>query len=600
MTKTFGQHLVNAALPVEKRNRGPLTKANLTGLLAEMAREDPQNYGRDVSRLKRLGDEVSTLEGISVGLDDIEPRIAERDAVLAPHATAFEAATDDDAREKALLAGQRAMMEHTRSHPGTMSEMARSGGRGNVAQLMKIVASPVASRDETDRVTPWLIRRSYSEGLRPAEAWVAGNEARIDTIRSNIAVVEPGDLAKILINNMSNHVITSPDCGTRNGISLPGGSTDTVDRFLAEGAGDFPAGTQVTSSVAARLRSTPNVVVRSPMTCTLHDGLCQRCAGLSPAGHLHSIGTNVGLRSAQAMAEPLTQMALSAKHGGQLAKGNGEPTIEGVKGVRQLIEIPNSFTHRATLAEYAGKVDAVRAAPQGGHHVVIGDEEHYVPPELVVRVRPGDRVAAGDALSNGVPKPDDVVRHKGLGAGREYLVGALHRLYTDKGIDLDRRHFETLAKSVLNHMYVADADPEKHPNFMRGDVVSYNRVREALAESAREVPVHDAIGETLSREIRHWTAGTVVTADMADALNRQGIQKVFIADQAPVFEPVMRPATRTPLLNPDWMARLGHRYLRESLLTGVHRGDVSDIHGTHPVPAYAHGSEFGQGQEGRY
>lgn len=598
--KSFGQHLVNSVLPTDKRDRGPLTKGNLTGLLAEMAREKPEDYGQQVSRLKRLGDEVSTLEGISVGLDDIEPRIAARDAVLAPHLAAFDAAGTDDEREKALLAGQRAILEHTKAHPGAMSEMARSGGRGNFAQLMKIVASPVAARDETDRVTPWPIRRSYSEGLRPSEAWVAGNEARIDTIRSNIAVVEPGDLAKILINNMSDHVVTSPDCGTHNGVSLPGNSSDIMDRFLAEPAADFPAGTQVTPAVAARLRNVAHVVVRSPMTCNLHDGLCQRCAGLSPAGHPHSIGTNVGLRSAQAMAEPLTQMALSAKHGGQLAKGNNEPTIEGVKGVRQLIEIPNSFTHRATLAEHAGSITAVHVAPQGGHNVVVGDVEHYIPPELQVIVRPGERVAAGDALSNGVPKPDDVVRHKGLGAGRDYMVGALRRLYADKGIDLDRRHFETLAKSVLNHMYVADADTEAHPGFLRGDVVSYNTVRDALAKSAREVPVRDAVGETLSHEVRHWTAGTRVTPEMADAFARQGITTVRIADNAPVLEPVMRPATRTPLLNPDWMARLGHRYLRESLLAGAHRGDVSNIHGTHPVPAYAHGAEFGQGEGGKY
>ena len=94
--------------------------------------------------------------------------------------------------------------------------------------------------------------------------------------------------------------------------------------------------------------------------------------------------------------------------------------------------------------------------------------------------------------------------------------------------------------------------------------------------------------------------GQRVTPEMADAFARQGITTVRIADNAPVLEPVMRPATRTPLLNPDWMARLGHRYLRESLLAGAHRGDISNIHGTHPVPAYAHGAEFGQGEEGKY
>jgi hypothetical protein len=29
-------------------------------------------------------------------------------------------------------------------------------------------------------------------------------------------------------------------------------------------------------------------------------------------------------------------------------------------------------------------------------------------------------------------------------------------------------------------------------------------------------------------------------------------------------------------------------------------GDVSNIHGTHPVPAYVFGAEFGKGEKGRY
>jgi hypothetical protein len=81
---------------------------------------------------------------------------------------------------------------------------------------------------------------------------------------------------------------------------------------------------------------------------------------------------------------------------------------------------------------------------------------------------------------------------------------------------------------------------------------------------------------------------------------KHGMKNVAIADVGPRAIPIMRPASRTPLLNPDWMHRLGHRYLKESLLTGIHRGDVSNLHGASPIPAYAAGTEFGMGEEGHY
>jgi hypothetical protein len=40
--------------------------------------------------------------------------------------------------------------------------------------------------------------------------------------------------------------------------------------------------------------------------------------------------------------------------------------------------------------------------------------------------------------------------------------------------------------------------------------------------------------------------------------------------------------------------------LKTTLQQAAHFGEVTDIHGTHPVPAYVFGVEFGQGEKGRY
>lgn len=593
MPSTLGQHLVDSILPPKWRGRGVLTKSALNEVLVEIAREQPALYPDVVTKLKRLGDEVATLDGISVGLDDIAPKRDERDAALKPHVDAFHKATTAEGKEKALAAAQDAMLSLAKKHPGTMGEMVRSGGRGNAAQLMRAVGAPVMVSDSKGKVVPWLLNRSFSEGLKPADAWVASTEARRNAVLSNISVVEPGDLAKILVNNMGDKLVTTTDCGTKNGISMLGTDPHIVDRYLAA------TNQLITPKLAAQYaREGKTVVVRSPMTCEAHNGVCQHCQGLAPAGGLHPIGTNVGVRAAQALSEPLTQFSLNAKHGGRIDRADGQPKLEGIKGVRSLLEIPTSFTHKAVLAEHDGDVTRVAAAPQGGTYVHINDTQHYVAPEHRVIVKPGQSVYAGDALSNGVPKPDEVVRHKGLGEGRRYLVDALADVYKRAGSEVDKRHLEVLAKSVLNHVQIVDPGPDDA--FVKGDVVNYNRFHAALAASKRRAQTMDAVGETLAEPVLHHTAGTTITPALADQLVKRGYTSVMVADQGPRATPVMRPASRTPLLNPDWMARLAHRYLKETVLTGIHRGDTADLHGPSPVPAYVAGTEFGQGTGGHY
>lgn len=590
---TLGQHLVNQILPSKWQvTDKQLTKNSLNDGLVRLAREHPDQYPDIVTKLKRLGDELATLEGISVGLDDIEPD-PKRDELLAPHIKAYKESKNIEEREKALLDGQDAMLKLTRQNRGTMGEMIQSGGRGSVGQLMRMVAAPVLVRNSKEKIMMWPIRHSFSEGLTPGESWAAGVEARKNAVLSNISVTEPGDLAKILINNTNDKLITTPDCGTKNGLLMKGDDPNIIDRYLTDGR-------LVTPQLATELaKKHEDVVARSPMTCEATAGVCQKCQGLDAYGQHVPLGTNVGVRAAQSLSEPLTQFSLNAKHGGRIsAAGSDKKMLEGIKGVRQLLEIPKSFMHRAVLAEHDGEVRNVSAAPQGGHYVYVGELQHYVPPDQKPIIEKGQSVFAGDALSDGVPSPADVVSLKGLGEGRRYLVDALHDVYARAGADIDKRHIETVAKSVLN--WVKIVDPGPNDDFINGDVVNYNRYKSALAKTARTLPLSEAHGETLANDILHYTAGTTVTQPIVDVLHRRGFKTVSVADGGPRAEPEVRAASRVPLLNSDWMARLGHRYLKDTILESAHKGDEADLHGYSPIGAYAAGTEFGKGEGGRY
>lgn len=597
--KTLGHLLLEDAIPEGYRPQGPYTKGALYKQMTRLAKDDPAKYVTTITKVKALGDEFATLEGISVGLDDIAPIYADRDAVVRPAMAAIQRASTREQRQQIVSQTQKKLLDYTKTHPGTMGDMARSGGRGNMVQLMKAVGSPVAANDEKDRVQPWLITKSYSEGLRPSEWWVANREARMAAVKSNIEVTEPGDLSKIIVNNTQGQVVTMPDCDTKNGLRFSVDSPENIDRYLAQSAGSYPAETRLTQRVLDDLRKkgVTHIIVRSPMTCEAGSGVCQLCMGRTVTGRLNNIGDNVGVRASHALGEPLTQLALNAKHGVRTA--GGAAGVSGLEGFRAIIETPASFKNKATLAPVDGRVERIDPAPQGGHYVIIAGQKAYVAAGLNVTVRAGDMVRAGDVISEGTPRPDEVVRYKGLGAGREYVVEKLQGIYKDSGVDVDRRHLEILAKSTLNHLRVEDV-PANTLGVVRGDIIDYNQFRRAVQGSVQVVPLDSALGKHLGAAALHHLPGTRVTPALAEELRRAGIREVSVAMVAPKVTPIMAPATGNPLLNPDWLVRAGFRKLKQGLLEGAQQGHTTDIRGTNPVPAMVFNPEFGEGPGGRY
>lgn len=603
MAKTLGHYLLDDAIPNGYRPEGVYSKKQLQKNMVRLAKDDPSKYVETITKVKNLGDQYATMMGISVGLDDIAPLYEKRDAIVKPALAQIKKAKTKAERQKIILDTQDKLINYALTHPGTMGEMARSGARGSPLQLMRAVGAPAASSDERDNVQGWLTTHSYSEGLRPSEWWANNREARMNAAKSTIEVTQPGDLSKILVNNTSDQVVTINDCHTRNGLNLPVDDSSAIDRYLARPANGFTAGTLINARVLGQLKKEKinHIVVRSPMSCEADQGICQKCMGLNTVGRLNGLGENVGIRASQSLGEPLTQLALNAKHGVRVS-GTNPLDVSGLEGFRMIIESPASFKNKATLAPEDGRITSITKAPQGGYYVTINTTKTYVMQGLQPLVKVGDRVHAGDAISQGVPKPDEVVKYKGLGAGRDYIVNKLNSIYKDSGVHVDRRHFEVLAKSTLNSVRIEDIDDDSSQatGLVRGDIIDYNKLRNISKSRAEATPIAQAEGKYLAESALHHLVGTRITQPMVQELKRAGYTEVHTAIKTPMVSPIMQPATRNPLLNPDWLVRLGHRYLKQSILEGAHKGQHTNIHSTSPIPGLVFSAEFGEGQSGRY
>jgi DNA-directed RNA polymerase subunit beta' len=597
MPKTFGQILVNDLLPKDLQTTQTLDKKGLHERLYTLARRSPAEAARTMDQIRQLGHEIATTEGTSISLEDITPDYKARNAALKPALKNLQGIADPVKRQQVIMEAQKKLEQAMPKFHGSQAMMVRSGTRGAPPQLMRSFMAPVSARDPQGNAYPWLVHHSYSEGLRPSEIWATNMESRNNLLAANLAVTEPGDFSKILVNNMGDQLVLDEDCGTQNGIEMRTDDANVVDRYLAKPAGGFKAGTQITPQVFSQIRKkVKSVIVRSPMTCEHNGGICQRCYGSNETGKLHQIGTNVGIRSAQAITEPLTQFTLSARHGVRQA-GFDARRVQGLKGLRQFLEIPQTFMNKAILATEPGTIAKIKKAPQGGYNITAGQSTYYAPPSVAPSVEVGQKVLPGDALTDGIPRPDEVVRYKGMGAGRKYMVDQLHDVYKSQGVDVDKRHFEILARTHLNHVQI-DEDPEGR--FFPGEVVNYTTMMRQLSEDAEKQPLKKAQGRVLARGYLHHAAGTQLTPEISKELSKNGIKAVQIARNPPKVSFVMQPVTSNPLLNPNWLARLGHRNLKATALEAAHFGEKADIHGTHPVPGFAYGAEFGKGPGGRY
>ena len=586
---TLGQAIFQSTMPTGYQPTGNFGVTEVKTNLINLARDNPDKFAQVAPKIKKLGDEFSTYEGLSVGLDDIEPEYSKRDPIIRSAKAAMKKTTDPSKIGKILHNAQQRMLAVSKEHKGDMGLMARSGAKGNVTQLMKTVSSPVVVGDPTGRPVPYLFERGYGEGLSPAEAWIGAVEARHQGNEANTAVSAPGEMSKIMSQNMNRLVVAQPDCGTNNGIMMDAKDSSIIGRYLA--------GTNsLIDSMKRRAlaKKGGKIKVRSSLTCELDEGICQKCSGRDAYDKDPDIGMNIGVRSSQAITEPLSQMALSSRHGVSLVKGDADkPT--GLRAFRQTVEMPESFYMRAPVSEVTGKVESINKAPQGGFDLKIGGTKHYVPPKRKLKVKVGQSLENGDVLSSGIPSPSDIIKHKGIGAGRHHMVKALKEVYDDSGIKVDQKHLEMAARSQINYVKALD----KVGDVLPGEIIPYQAARKAFVGSGVKTKLKDSVGKVLTRPALHHMPGTKINKLMINDFKDAGIKDVEASNTSPKFEPVAMSASRTPLLNPNWMQRLGWRYQKQTLINAATSGEEASLTGYNPISALVSGN-LSRREKGKY
>ncbi len=304
--------------------------------------------------------------------------------------------------------------------------MSDSGARGSPAQIRQLAGMRglMAKPDGSIIETP--ITANFREGLNVLQYFISTHGARKGLADTALKTANSGYLTRRLVDVAQDLVVTEPDCGTENGLSMmpivEGG--DVVEglgeRVLGRVVSDdvFRPGTDEVLVEAGQLldeklvrvieqAGVDQVMVRSPITCATRFGVCAQCYGRDLArGHRINIGEAVGVIAAQSIGEPGTQLTMRTFHiGGAASRAAAQSNVE-VKGKGTL-----RFHNLKSVRHDRGHLVAVSRSGEVG---VIDDfgrerERYRIPYGSVIGVDEGAAVQPGQVIATWDPHTHPVV-----------------------------------------------------------------------------------------------------------------------------------------------------------------------------------------------
>jgi DNA-directed RNA polymerase subunit beta' len=172
-----------------------------------------------------------------------------------------------------------------------------------------------------------------------------------------------------------------------------------------------------------------------------------------------------------------------------------------------------------------GKREIFVAPAKTVDNMVVVDEAqeaqlYEVPAGKHLRVHEGDRVRAGDRLSEGPVNPHDILRIKGPRAVQEYLLNEVQEVYRLQGVKINDKHIGVIVRQMLQKVRVMDPG---NTEFLEGEHVDKQSFREEN-ERAKKKKATPATSEPLLLGI---TKASLTTQSFISAASFQETTRVL-------------------------------------------------------------------------
>ncbi len=291
--------------------------------------------------------------------------------------------------------------------------------------------------------------------------------------------------------------------------------------------------------IAEEYTDIAEIKCRSVLKCRLTRGICRSCYGFDLGfNKMVELGAAVGIVAAQSIGEPATQLTMRTFHSG--GAFSAEDITQGLPRVEELFEARNPKA-QATMAEIDGEVHITKASskeylitieaadvakdvfalPAGtptsmrdGEKVTSGEvlymdeagkavkatnagivrvsqgkltviheseqmREYLVPTSFRLKVKDGDLVAKGQALTEGSLNPEQVLMLRGTQAAQDYVVKSSQEVYSSQGASINDKHLEVIVRQMFSKVRITDPGDT---GLLSGETLDLARLREMNAQ----------------------------------------------------------------------------------------------------------------------
>ncbi len=427
--------------------------------------------------------------------------------------------------------------------------MADSGARGSKNQIRQLAGMRGLMADTQGNTVELPIKSNFREGLNVLEYFISSHGARKGLADTALRTADSGYLTRrlvdvsqdVIIKEMdadSHHrhdtdsdIIDLNDCGTKDGLRVEG--IEGIEPLSERLIGRYPldpvihpetgevlcdTDTIIDIKLAKKIEESgiESVVIRSVLGCDAKVGVCAKCYGadLASGDYKHPIapGVSVGIIAAQSIGEPGTQLTMRTFHTGGVAGGD---ITQGLPRVEELFEArkPKGC---AEVSEISGTVTI--NTDQNNREVTVTSEDGEVKiykPSYASKIIVGDKIEAGDPITEGPLNPHDILRLKGKFKVWEYMISEVQKVYRLQGVEINDKHIEVIVRQMMRKFKIEDSGDTKLLTDSYADMVELKSENQKIEDYNKKLKEEYNVDPSMFT--KEWIIDTVANWELVDA-----------------------------------------------------------------------------------
>ncbi|MFZ5966800.1 MAG: DNA-directed RNA polymerase subunit beta' [Bacillota bacterium] len=443
-----------------------------------------------LDHIKQMGFHYSTVGAITISVSDMEiPKekeqlLSEADERVDKYEKAYRRGliSDEERYEKVIQTWQETTEKVTDALMKSLDKlnnvfiMAHSGARGSKNQIRQLGGMRGLMANASGHTMEMPIKANFREGLSVLEFFLSTHGARKGLADTALRTADSGYLTRRLVDVSQDVIVREIDCGTNEGIYVEDfrDGNEIIEGLYDRIVGRYPfedvihpetgeiiveAGKPITEKIADKIidAGIKRIKMRTVLHCRTKHGVCGVCYGRNLAtGEAVNVGEAVGIIAAQSIGEPGTQLTMRTFHTGGVAGADitqGLPRVEEIFEARKPkgLAIISEIDGVVTINETKKKREVVITADDGESRT------YSIPYGSRIKVKNGEKIEAGDEITEGSINPHDMLRIKGVSGVQQYMVKEVQRVYRMQGVDINDKHIEVIVRQMIAKVKIEDA-----------------------------------------------------------------------------------------------------------------------------------------------